>query len=409
MMAKAWHTVILLLGVWTLAQPILNTPAEAQLSPYFYLDTCPQVYPIVALGVYQAIQQETRNAASLLRLHFHDCFVQGCDGSVLLNDTATNTSEKSAVPNRNSLRGFSIIDTIKASLESSCPGVVSCADIVALSAFFSVVWSGGPIWLIPLGRRDSFFSNFPETSQLPPPFANISALKQNFAFQNLTVTDLVALSGGHTIGLARCVGVTPRLYNFNATFQTDPTLNTTLAQALETTCPSGGDGNVTTNMDIQTPTVFDNLYYKNLILSDGLFSSDQELYDAANDTNALVQQYANDQSQFFTDFANGMIKMGDLNVLTGSEGEIRTNCAVSNNVTNSVEEIVNLGAEVRKSDKDETGKGRESEKVEEIENAVETFQVMVKKVLQDIVLEELEKLLVEDTVTDTVSGGHSSI
>lgn len=68
---------------------------------------------------------------------------QGCDGSDLLDplagDTNGSTSEKFTAPNRNSLRGFEVIDTIKANVESSCPNVVSCADIVTLAAFFSVV------------------------------------------------------------------------------------------------------------------------------------------------------------------------------------------------------------------------------------------------------------------------------
>lgn len=58
---------------------------------------------------------------------------QGCEGSVLLNSTANNTAERDAIPNL-SLRGFQVIDAVKAAVERSCPRTVSCADILALVA-----------------------------------------------------------------------------------------------------------------------------------------------------------------------------------------------------------------------------------------------------------------------------------
>jgi hypothetical protein len=62
--------------------------------------------------------------------------VQGCDGSILLDGP---NSEKLALPNLNSVRGYEVIDAIKADLEKACPGVVSCADVVAYAAKYGVL------------------------------------------------------------------------------------------------------------------------------------------------------------------------------------------------------------------------------------------------------------------------------
>ena len=59
--------------------------------------------------------------------------MQGCDGSVLLNSTSKNQAEKAAIPNQ-LLTGYQVIDAVKSAVEKICPGVVSCADIVALVA-----------------------------------------------------------------------------------------------------------------------------------------------------------------------------------------------------------------------------------------------------------------------------------
>jgi hypothetical protein len=110
-----------------------------KLDPHFYDHSCPQAQLIVASIVGKAHYQDPRMAASLLRLHFHDCFVKGCDASLLLDSSGSIVSEKRSNPNRDSARGFEVIDEIKAALEAACPGTVSCADILALAARDSTV------------------------------------------------------------------------------------------------------------------------------------------------------------------------------------------------------------------------------------------------------------------------------
>jgi peroxidase len=53
------------------------------------------------------------------------CELQGCDASVLLADTGSFTGEQGAIPNKNSLRGFSVIDNIETQVEAVCNQTVS--------------------------------------------------------------------------------------------------------------------------------------------------------------------------------------------------------------------------------------------------------------------------------------------
>ena len=117
------------------------TVVSAQLSSEDYYDaSCPAALLTIRSAVATAVLLDRRMGASLLRLHFHDCFVQGCDASVLLDDDAAAgfTGEKGAGPNAGSLRGFDVIDNIKTLLELLCPQTVSCADILAVAARDSV-------------------------------------------------------------------------------------------------------------------------------------------------------------------------------------------------------------------------------------------------------------------------------
>lgn len=140
----------------------------SSLSLDYYEKTCPGVDFIVTKAVKDAAYKDKTVPAALLRMHFHDCFirvsvriilnmlnnisvfdktkldvfcfawVKGCDASVLLNSVGNNKAEKDGPPNL-SLHSFFVIDNAKKELESYCPGVVSCADILALAARDAVV------------------------------------------------------------------------------------------------------------------------------------------------------------------------------------------------------------------------------------------------------------------------------
>ena len=101
----------------------------------FYARTCPKAEAIVRSTVESHLRADISLAAGLLRMHFHDCFVRGCDASILIDGPNT---EKTASTNLN-LKGQEIIDDAKAQLEAACPGVVSCADILTLATRDSVV------------------------------------------------------------------------------------------------------------------------------------------------------------------------------------------------------------------------------------------------------------------------------
>ncbi|PWA42010.1 heme peroxidase [Artemisia annua] len=103
-------------------------PCKAQLSATFYDDTCPTALTTINDSISSAVSRNRRMAAFIIRLHFHDCFVQGCDASILLEG-----GEKAA-PANDGVEGYPAIDAAKAAVESVCPGVVSCADILAVAA-----------------------------------------------------------------------------------------------------------------------------------------------------------------------------------------------------------------------------------------------------------------------------------
>lgn len=134
----------------------------------------------------------------------------------------------------------------------------------------------------------------------------------------------VIILGSHTIGQARCASFRPHIYN-------DRNIDSSFAKTRQGNCPkTGGSGDSKlAPLDLQTPKGFDNYYFKNLINKKGLLHSDQELFNGGS-SDSFVKKYSQDEDSFNSDFVKAMIKMGDIEPLTGSKGEIRKKCAIVN-------------------------------------------------------------------------------
>ncbi|OAY50535.1 peroxidase 64 [Manihot esculenta] len=311
--------LVLALVIFPMASPV------GALSFNYYDHTCPQLESTVTSAVKKAMMNDKTVPAALLRMHFHDCFIRGCDGSVLLESEGKNKAEKDGPPNI-SLHAFYVIDNAKKAVEAECPGLVSCADILALAARDAIALSGGPNWDVPKGRKDGRISKASDTRQLPGPNFNISQLQQSFSQRGLSLEDLVALSGGHSLGFSHCSSFQNRIHNFNSSLDIDPTLNPSFAASLRNACPMHNKvKNAGATLDSST-TIFDNAYYKLLLQGKSLFSSDQSLLTTPK-TSALVSKFASSQQEFEKAFVKSMIKMSSI---SGGGQEIRLDCKVVN-------------------------------------------------------------------------------
>ncbi|PQM32980.1 hypothetical protein Pyn_26036 [Prunus yedoensis var. nudiflora] len=237
------------------------SPVITALSSNYYDKSCPNVEQIVSNAVKKGVANDRTVPAALLRMHFHDCFIR----------------------------------------------------------------SGGPNWDVPKGRKDGRTSKATETRQLPAPTFNISQLQQSFSQRGLSLNDLVALSGGHTLGFSHCSSFQNRIHNFNATHDVDPSLQPSFAASLKNTCPiNNRPKNAGATMD-PSSTTFDNTYFKLILQGKSLFSSDQALLSLPKTKN-LVTKFATSKEAFLDAFVNSMIKMSSI---TGGQ-EVRKDCRIVN-------------------------------------------------------------------------------
>lgn len=281
----------LMLGAATLAAALgadvypAAPPAVAAgaLQPEIYGDTDAQqvVFDTTTKAVRYVLPRRGRSevpllAGALLRAAFHDAGTFNAkDGSI---QTGANGSlqYEGKQPQNNGLQvGIDVLADLHQDLKKmNCP--VTMADLIQIAGAEAVAIAGGPKIKVPVGRKDVTEGSNDVMTQLPSPGNTAEQLKTLFQGNTYTVQDLVALSGGHTIGKARF-------------FPKDP-------PELE-----------------GTPRTFDNVYYKELLNGEGAFPSDKALVSDPN-TRPIVEKFASDKGAFFRAFEEAYLKMGMMGI-----------------------------------------------------------------------------------------------
>ncbi|XP_037486211.1 peroxidase 43-like [Triticum dicoccoides] len=304
--------------------------AHGQLQMGFYSDSCPGAEDMVTAAVQEAAASDATILPALVRLQFHDCFVRGCDASVLIT-SAGNAAEVNNNKHQG-LRGLDVVDRAKAELEEQCPGVVSCADIIALAARDAIAMTNGPSFEVPTGRRDGLSSNVRDADVLPDVSDSIQVLRSKFAASGLNDRDLVLLTAAHTIGTTACFFVKDRLYSYplpGSRTGSDPSIPAAFLSELKARC-APGDFNTRVPLDRGSQGTFDDSILRNIRAGLVPIASDAAL-EASNATGALVGAYLGaGSSSFAQDFVGAMIKMGTIGAITGDAGEIRDVCSAFN-------------------------------------------------------------------------------
>ncbi|XP_074306587.1 peroxidase 57-like [Silene latifolia] len=289
----------------------------------FYKGLCPNNVDIEAIlikKVQEHFAKDITIVAALLRMQFHDCFVHGCDASILIDGPS---SEKTAFPNL-SVRGYDLIDILKSIAEAVCPGIVSCSDIIAIATKEVIKLGGGPDYPVQTGRNDGLVSNAADVN-LPSPFFSVSESISAFKAKNFTPEEMVVLLGCHTVGTSNCAFFQDRLYE--GTGQFDKNMDSNLRRQLIPTCPQGTTSNNVTFLDQnpQSSNKLDNSFYDQILKQRGILSIDQAL---ARDslTKDFVLRLAQSSALFNSELAKAMVKLQALDVHLGNKGEIRKTC-----------------------------------------------------------------------------------
>ncbi|CAL9040064.1 probable peroxidase 61 [Musa acuminata AAA Group] len=326
--------VLVVLGLWAtcshVAEGGTKLPLNGLVLHYYSKNTqCTKAEKLITGAVRKAWVNDRSITPALLRVVYSDCFIRGCDASILLDGKG---SEKEA-PQNAGLRGFDVIDAIKHKLESKCPGVVSCADILHLATRDAVALAGG--WKYPVftGRRDGYESDA-KMVDLPPPSISWDDALSYFKSRGLDVLDLGTLLGAHTMGVTHCRYVHDRIYNFNDTGLPDDLMDCRFARQLAKTCPyryapDQPDPTVFLNPHSGGNFTFESSYYSRVLDNQAVLGIDQQFL-ASKDGVRIASEFAYEFDDFSRYFALAISRMGSIGVLTGSKGEIRRNCRFTN-------------------------------------------------------------------------------
>ncbi|MCO5570354.1 hypothetical protein L7F22_024074 [Adiantum nelumboides] len=301
------------------------------MEPRFYDQSCPSAEPAIYSMVQKYYSTDASIAPNLIRLLLHDCFVRGCDASILLKSTSDMQAERDVAPNLGLSKGFDLIDQIKDSLEKMCPQVVSCADIIAIASRDAVHLAGGQYFELLLGRHDGMVSNASDAlSMLPDLHDSLPQALQAFQAKGFTTEEFSTLLGAHSIGTTQCSFVERRLYNYQGTGRADPFMRAELVEDLKNEC---GQTDKRVALDQGTPFKLDNSYYIQVMQGRGVLQVDRQLYlnssSTGEETEKFVVRYARHDVYFQTFFQHSFKKLGLLDVLTHA-GEIRTKCYKTN-------------------------------------------------------------------------------
>ncbi|KAG2588207.1 hypothetical protein PVAP13_5NG196400 [Panicum virgatum] len=265
----------------------------------YYGKKCKGLENIVKWHVIRALKANRRTGSALVRLLFHDCFVRGCDGSVLLDASYDNPHPEKEAPANIGLTAFDLLEEIKAAVEDKCPGVVSCSDLLIYAArdASSILSNGHVHFDVPAGRLDGFVSKAEEAQAELPDSADdiVPAYRELLKYK---------CSQGSNPPVVNNV----RDEDYDVVARYTPGFTSRVRKVSD---------------------YLDNSYYHNNLAKIVTFHSDWTLL-THKEALGHVKEYAENGTLWDEDFADSLVKLSKLPMPAGSKGEIRKKCSAIN-------------------------------------------------------------------------------